>query len=88
MPRSRRHRRSAPPGALTIDAMRRGGRVRVVRIGGGRRLTHRLAALGVVPGSTITVTRPRGPALVAVDTARIAIGRQAARVIEIEEADE
>ncbi|NQV08155.1 ferrous iron transport protein A [bacterium] len=71
-------------GPLTLDTAHGGALVRVVHIGGDRRLAHRLAALGLVPGSTVTVTRPRGPAIVAVGAARIAIGRQAARVIEVE----
>ena len=74
--------------ALTLDGADGGATVRVVHIGGDRRLAHRLAALGLVPGSTITVTRPKGPAIVAVGAARIAIGQQAARVIEVEQIPE
>jgi len=60
--------------------------VRVVRVVGGRRLVYRLAALGIVPGASITVDRTSGPALIAVGHSRVAIGRQAARAIEVEEA--
>lgn len=74
------------PGALTLDRVGRGGRVRVVRVGGGFRLAHRLAALGVVPGAIVTVARAHGPAVLALNGARIALGRHAAAVIEVEEA--
>lgn len=59
-------------------------RVRVVGVSGGRRLVHRLAALGVVPGVVLTVIRPSGPALIMVGGARIAVGRTAAQAIEVE----
>ena len=58
--------------------------VRVVGVSGGRRLVHRLAALGVVPGVVLTVVRPSGPALIMVGGARIAVGRTAAQAIEVE----
>lgn len=83
-------RRAAPAdaGVLTLDGVRDGRRVRIVSIRGGRRLTHRLAALGLVPGSVVTVSRSRGPAIVAVGGARIAVGRGAAAAIEVREAGE
>jgi Fe2+ transport system protein FeoA len=64
---------------------RDGARVRVVRIHGGRTLVHRLAALGVVPGSLITVARARGPAILRVGAARVVVGRHAAAAVEVEE---
>jgi Fe2+ transport system protein FeoA len=57
-----------------------------VKIHGGRGLVHRLAALGLVPGSLITVTRSRGPAILSLGGARIAICRKAAQAVEIEPA--
>ena len=72
----------------TIDGAAAGAVMRVRRVTGGRRLVHRLAALGMVPGAIITVTRPRGPALVAIGSATIALSRQAARSIEVEAAAE
>jgi len=88
--RARAHRRGgsvAPaPAGLTLDRVRRGGRVRLVRVGGGPRLVHRLAALGMVPGAVVTVTRAHGPAVLALHGTRIAVGRRAARLIEVEEA--
>lgn len=91
--RRRRHEHRRPDrGAgsqpvLTIDAVPRGRRVRVVHVAGGRRLVNRLAALGVVPGALVTVRRPRGPAILALDGTRLAIGSQAARAVEVEEVD-
>jgi len=72
-------------GSATLDTVASHRRVRVLRVVGGRRLVQRLAALGVVPGASITVDRASGPALVAVGDTRIAVGREAARAIEVEE---
>ena len=74
----------ATDGPLTLDHAARSERVRVVGVSGGRRLVHRLAALGVVPGVVLTVVRPSGPALIMVGGARIAVGRAAAQAIEVE----
>ena len=84
----KRSKHAADDGTVTLDRAATGATVRVIRVGGGRRLIHRLAALGLVPGATVTVTRPRGPAIVAVGGANVAVGHQAARVIEIEELTE
>lgn len=85
--RGSHHRRARrDDGVLTLDAVGRGGRVRVIRVRGSRGLVHRLAVLGLVPGSILTVTRPRGPAIVTLGGARLAIGRTAARAVEVEEA--
>ena len=81
-------RRRATPavasGPLTLDRVERSDQVRVVGVSGQRRLVHRLAALGVVPGAALTIVRPKGPALVMVGGARIAIGSTAAHAIEVE----
>lgn len=69
--------------AQTLSTMRPHEVARVVRVAGGRRLVQRLAALGIVPGATITVDRASGPALIAVGHTRVAIGRQAAIAIEV-----
>jgi Fe2+ transport system protein FeoA len=46
-----------------------------------------LAALGVVPGVLLTVLKPHGPAMVSMGGARIAIGKCAAKSVEIEVAE-
>jgi Fe2+ transport system protein FeoA len=69
---------------LTLDDAERNARVRVVRVVGRPRLIQRLAALGVVPGATLTVVKPHGPAIVSLGGARIAIGNGAAQSVEIE----
>jgi Fe2+ transport system protein FeoA len=71
-------------GPLTLCTAKRHTKVRVLRVAAGTRLTQRLAALGVVPGAILTVVKPHGPAVVSVGGARIAIGRGAARAVEIE----
>ncbi len=73
--------------ATTIDRVGRRRRVQVTDVSGSRRLTQRLAALGVVPGAELTVIRPRGPALVLLGGARIAIGRGALPAVRVREID-
>jgi Fe2+ transport system protein FeoA len=68
----------------TLAAAERHSRVRVTRVSGRPRLIQRLAALGVVPGVSMTVLKPHGPTLVSLGGARIAIGRAAAEHVEIE----
>ena len=69
---------------LTLDDADRNAKVRVVRVAGRPRLIQRLAALGLVPGVSLTVLKPHGPAIVSLGGARIAIGKAAAQSIEIE----
>ena len=69
---------------LTLDDADRNATVRVVRVAGRPRLIQRLAALGLVPGVSLTVLKPHGPAIVSLGGARIAIGKAAAQSIEIE----
>ena len=87
-----RRRRKSPPtpeldGRVTLAAATRHSRVRVTRVTGGPGLVRRLAALGVVPGVVLTVMKPRGPAVVSLGGARIAIGHSAAGAVEIEVAE-
>ena len=81
----RRRRGQYPDGKTTIATVAPRRTVRVVRVTGGRRLVLRLAALGIVPGASITVDRSSGPALISVGHSRVAIGRQAAWAVEVEE---
>ena len=69
---------------LTLDDADRDAIVRVVRVAGRPRLIQRLAALGLVPGASLTVLKPHGPAIVSLGGARIAIGQAAAQSVEIE----
>jgi len=85
MARRRRQRQRLAEGRTTIATVSPHRTVRVVRVAGGRRLVQRLAALGIVPGASITVDRTSGPALIAVGRTRVAIGRQVAQAVEVEE---
>jgi Fe2+ transport system protein FeoA len=78
----------APNVATTLATTSRNSRVRVLRISGRPSLMQRLAALGVVPGVLLTVVKPHGPAIVSLGGARIAIGRSAAQLVEVEAAHE
>jgi len=52
------------------------------------RLIQRLAALGIVRGALVSVSRERGPAVLSLNGVRIAVGRGAAMAIEVEEIPE
>jgi len=57
--------------------------VRITAIEAGRGLTSRLAAMGLIPGTEITVAvnDMKGPVIVNVKTSKIALGRGMARKI-------
>jgi len=69
----------------TLAQLKNGQSGTVVEIQGGRRMTDRLNALGIVPGKKITKTTAmlmRGPVTVEVDRAAVAIGfGMASRII-------
>jgi Fe2+ transport system protein FeoA len=71
----------------SLDLADRNSRVRVLRVTGRPRLIQRLAALGLVPGVTLTIIKPHGPSIVSMGGARIAIGKSAAQSVEIEVVD-
>ena len=66
----------------TVTALREGEEGIVSSIGGGERLTSRLAAMGLVPGATIKVlTNTGGSVIVFASGTRLALGRvEASRV--------
>jgi ferrous iron transport protein A len=62
---------------ITLAQLKNGQSGTVVEIQGGRRMTDRLNALGIVPGKKITKTSAmlmRGPVTVEVDRVEVAIG--------------
>jgi ferrous iron transport protein A len=71
---------------ITLAQLKNGQSGTVVEIQGGRRMTDRLNALGIVPGKKITKTTAmlmRGPVTVEVDRAAVAIGFGMARRIMV-----
>ena len=69
-----------------LSAVPRGEAVRLVRIDAGRRLTRRLAELGLTPGVVMQVVHKNGgPMLIAVRGARLALGRGVTDKILVEE---
>jgi len=71
--------------AMPLDSASEGQWVRIVSIEGGYGLRARLAAMGLVPGTSVLVIRNsgRGPFLLGVRNARIAIGRGMAHKIHV-----
>jgi ferrous iron transport protein A len=73
-----------PPDAISLAQLAAGQRGRVEAIQGGRGLLSRLAALGIVPGTLVTVLSNAGggPVIIEARGGRLALGRgQAARII-------
>lgn len=74
-----------PANLVTLAQLKNGQSGTVTEIQGGRRMTDRLNALGIIPGKKITKTSAmlmRGPVTVEVDRAEVAIGfGMASRVI-------
>jgi len=72
---------------LTLDQLRFGQQARIVAITGGRGLQRRLQQIGIHPGDTVSLASQgsfRGPLLITVNGARLALGRGVARRILIE----
>ena len=64
-----------------------GQTLRLLEIRAGRRLTHRMAEMGLTPGVTLRVVQDNGgPLLVSVRGSRIAIGRGLAHKLLVEPA--
>jgi Fe2+ transport system protein FeoA len=73
-----------PAGPISLAQLAPGHRARVEAIQGGRGLVSRLAALGLVPGTLVTVLNSAGggPVILEVRGGRLALGRgQAARIL-------
>ena len=74
-------------GQLTLAAMRTGQTGTVIGVLGGRGLIQRLDALGIRPGRKITKVSSalfRGPVMLRVNSAQVAVGYGMARKIIIE----
>lgn len=71
---------------MPLTMIHEGARAVLRSIGGGRNLRGRLAALGLIPGAEVIVLRNGGggPFVVAVNNARICLGRGMAMKIEVE----
>ncbi len=70
--------------ARPLSNVGRGETVRLERIEAGRRLSQRLAELGLTPGVTIQVLHVNGgPMLIGVRGARLALGRGMAEKIVV-----
>jgi ferrous iron transport protein A len=84
---SARHSASlaVPAGAvLSLSAIKAGKTVVVRRINGGRSITQRLASMGLLAGSRLTVLRNSGPVIVRIGDNRLVLGRGAAQHLDVE----
>jgi ferrous iron transport protein A len=77
--------------AIDLTRMKPGQKGRVIEIQGGRGMMAKLQALGIRPGVEITMRNSqimRGPVVVGVGQAQVAIGFGMARRITVEVADD
>jgi ferrous iron transport protein A len=67
-------------GAIGLDELPTGGEAEIESVSGGGSAMGRLAALGFVPGSRVSMVRNRGrgPIIVSVIHTRVALGRSEA----------
>ena len=72
-------------GAGSLDRIGPAHPVRVVGIHGTGRIIRRLAVLGMVPGSIVTVVRARQPVLVSIGGTLLALDHHTARSILVED---
>lgn len=75
---------------VSLSTIANGESVRIQRIESGHTLLSRLAALGFTPGAQLQVVqnRGRGPLIVSVRGARVALGRGEATKIMVERSRE
>ncbi len=68
--------RRTPAAAVPLSMAPAGQILQLETINAGKRLTHRLAELGLTPGVSLTIVQDAGgPLLIAVRGSRIAMGR-------------
>jgi len=71
---------------VPLADIRPGGRARLLRVRGGRALCAHLASLGLLPGATFRMVQcgGRGPCIIQIHQARLAVGRGMAARMEAE----
>ena len=70
--------------SLLLSNISTGQSVKLIRINAGKRLSHRLAELGLTPGVEFSVLHDNGgPLVLSVRNSRIAIGRGMAKKINV-----
>ena len=76
-------------GAIGLDELPTGGEAEIESVGGAGSVMGRLAALGFVPGSRVSMVqnRGRGPIIVSVIHTRVALGRSEAGSIRARRID-
>ena len=76
-------------GAIGLDELPTGGEAEIESLNGAGSMMSRLAALGFVPGSRVSMVqnRGRGPIIVSVIHTRVALGRSEAGSIRARRID-
>lgn len=83
--RIKQHQVFERPGEIPLSELQAGEKGIVTAIYGGRGMLERVTSLGFVPGTEISILQRlrHGPIIVRVHDARIALGREIARRIQI-----
>lgn len=75
---------AANAGVKPLADVAAGVSVVVRRINGGRAINQRLASMGLLAGSRLTVLRNSGPVIVRIGDNRLVLGRGAAQHLDVE----
>ncbi len=82
----RARRRASLAAGSTLEGQPVGSVLRLTGVDGGRRRRAQLFGLGLRAGTEVVVTQARGGGVVvASDTGRVAVGREMARHLHVEE---
>jgi len=78
--------RQESPTAVPLSSIMSGNRVRLVKINAGKNVKGRFLALGLIPGTEISVisNAGKGPLLIALGESRMTFGRGMAEKIVVE----
>ncbi len=88
-PRLKHHPVRTQPGQITLSDLQAGEKGLLTEVSGGRGMLERITSLGFVPGTEVCILQNlgHGPIIVRVHDARIALGREIARRIQIRRKD-
>jgi len=80
---------ASPEERNSLIGLNPGESATVLRLDGGKGLTRKLAVLGFIPGAKVTMLQNfgRGPVIVSIGQARIALGRGEAMKVKVRVAE-
>ena len=76
--------KTSPRPALPLTVLKKGDRARVAELQGGRTFGRRLADMGILPGTPLTVVVGGGPVILELRGQRVVIGRGMAHRVMVQ----